>query len=374
MLLGVDQVAALSPGQQWRQLTTSDNTSGSGINSVCQTARFADQSGAGTLVRKFAATGRPGRSLVQTVEISRSVPAAARAYRTTVDWFAGCTQARLQLLNAYRVTGLGEEAQVIKLRIPNKVRRTYVVGVARTGALTVSTVVETLDGQPPQVRDAVENLSHAVRSVCMTRRAGQCPMFTRIAPVLPPRSGETPGTLAVADLPVLGTINQPWVGTDPVSGRVNVAATTCDRTSFVGAGAPRPLTRTFLIPQARLPKRFGIAETYGAFRNVRQAHRLVATVTARMQSCERRDLGAQVSNEVVVERGYRGSQYALWRLDSEIAEERTVGFWMGVVRVGRYVAQVNFTPAGAYDVDADTFQALVTRARDRLFELPGRRR
>jgi hypothetical protein len=43
---------------------------------------------------------------------------------------------------------------------------------------------------------------------------------------------------------------------------------------------------------------------------------------------------------------------------------------MGVARVGNYVAQVNFTAAGDNDVDADTFQALVTRARDRLFELP----
>ena len=43
---------------------------------------------------------------------------------------------------------------------------------------------------------------------------------------------------------------------------------------------------------------------------------------------------------------------------------------MGVARVGRYVAQVNFTPSGDNDVDEDTFQALITRARDRLFELP----
>ena len=89
-----------------------------------------------------------------------------------------------------------------------------------------------------------------------------------------------------------------------------------------------------------------------------------------MASCERRDLGAEVSEEVVERGGYRGSQWAMWRLDSEISEDRTVGFWMGVARVGNYVAQVNFTPAGENDVDADTFQALVTRARDRLFELP----
>jgi hypothetical protein len=89
-----------------------------------------------------------------------------------------------------------------------------------------------------------------------------------------------------------------------------------------------------------------------------------------MASCEKRDLGAEISSELVQPKGYRGSEYALWRLDSEIDENATVGFWMGVARVGRYVAQVNFTPTGANDIDEVIFQALITRARDRLFELP----
>ncbi len=96
----------------------------------------------------------------------------------------------------------------------------------------------------------------------------------------------------------------------------------------------------------------------------------MASISAAMARCEKKDLGADVSSEVVQKRGYRGSEYAMWRLDSEINDKTSVGFWMGVARVGRYVAQVNFTPTGDNDVDEDTFQALITRARDRLFELP----
>ena len=33
-----------------------------------------------------------------------------------------------------------------------------------------------------------------------------------------------------------------------------------------------------------------------------------------------------------------------------------MGFWMGIARVGRYVAQVNFTPTGENDIDEVTFQ------------------
>ncbi len=371
MLLSLAQVRRLTPGEAWRLTGTTDNTSGSGINSVCQDTRFADPEGRGTLVRTFATTDRgpTRRSLVQTVEISRSDAAAGQAYRTTLDWFAGCREARLQLLATYRIRGLGAEAQMLKLRIPNAVRRTYVVGIARTGQLTVSTISETRAGRPVPVGSMVDTLTRAVRNLCESDPSGPCPRTVQAAPVLPPPSGETPGTLAAADLPVVGRINKPWVGTEPVRARPNIAATTCDRTNFVRSGAPRATTRTFLIPQARLPKRFGIAETVGAFRTQAQARRLVRSVVEDMRSCEKRDLGAEVSSEVVEPDGYRGSEWALWRLDSEIDEQATVGYWMGVARVGRYVSQVNFTPTGDNDVDEDTFQALITRARDRLFEL-----
>ena len=267
-LLNLAQVTALAPSGRWTLVGTTDNTEGSGINSVCQTTRFADPRGSGTFVRRFEARSDPRRSYVQTVEVSRTPEAAAAAYRTTMGWFAGCTEARLQLLNAYSVTGMADEAQILRLRIPNKVRRTYVVGVARTGNLTVSTVLETVGGQPPPIKDATRGLTDAVRNVCMSKAAGKCPMFTRVAPVLPPLSGETRGTLAVADLPVVGRIDKPWVGTQPTPGRPNVAATTCDKADFARSGARRPLTRTFLIPQARVPRRFGITETYGLFPQV----------------------------------------------------------------------------------------------------------
>ena len=374
MLLTLPQLGRLAPGRPWQLVGTSDNTSGTGINSVCQATRFADPRGKGTLVRKFSTTPAPRvrRTVVETVEISRSTKASQAAYRTTLGWFAGCTQARLQLLNAYRVRGLGEEAEMLKLRIPNAVRRTYVVGVARTGSLTVSTITETLGGRPVDVNRAVVTLTDAVRNVCESDPSGPCPTKVSAAPVLPPPSGETPGTLAAADLPVIGEINKPWVGTQPVPARPNIAATTCDEANFMRAGAGRAYTRTFLIPQARLPKRFGIAETVGTFPNLKKSRGLVREISAAMARCEKKDLGADVSSTVLQPDGYRRSEYALWRLDSEINDKTTVGYWMGVARVGRYVAQVTFTPTGENDVDEDTFQALITRARDRLFELPGR--
>jgi hypothetical protein len=89
-----------------------------------------------------------------------------------------------------------------------------------------------------------------------------------------------------------------------------------------------------------------------------------------MKTCSKKDLGSTVSHAVVRVKGAPGSAYALWRLENQVNKnEQLVPFWMGVVQVGRDVAQVNLTPVGKYDVDQATFQALVVRARDRLHEV-----
>jgi hypothetical protein len=60
----------------------------------------------------------------------------------------------------------------------------------------------------------------------------------------------------------------------------------------------------------------------------------------------------------------------MWRLEVQVNQQQMlVPYWMGVVQVGRYVAQVTMTPVGKYDVDQKTFEALVVRARDRLHEV-----
>jgi hypothetical protein len=377
-LLGVTDAESTAPRQRWRLVGTTDNTEGTGINSICQGSRFADPEGEGTFVRAFATTNAPRRTLLQTVEISADEKAAQAAYDTTLGWWAGCREARLQLLGTYRLDGLGAEGRLLRLRLPDARRpalsRTFVVGVARSGSLTLSTVAVTRSGAPVTNRSAARVLTTAARSLCGTDPAGECPGAVRATPVLPPRSGEALGTLAAADLPVVGKIDRPWVGTRPHPARPNPAATTCDRADFIRSGAARARARTFLVPGARVAGRFGVSQTYGRFPTPARAQRLVDRIAAAMARCEDDDLSAQVSSQDVARPGPRGSTSSLWRLDSEIRKGRTVGYWMGVARVGRWVTQVLLTPVEDADVDAETFDALVVRARDRLFELTGRSR
>lgn len=369
MLLTTDALGPVTTKQPWRMLSTTDNTRGDGINTTCQGSAFADDAGLGTWVRTFASDNPMGR-LVQTVEISNSPGAAQAAYDTTLGWYAGCREARIQLVDAYDVTGVGDEAKILRMRIPAAKNRSFVVGVARTGALTTSTVLETATSEPSGAATLANVLAASVRDLCESRVAGDCvDDAVGVRETLPPPSGETPGMLAIADLPAIARVNRPWVGTDPAPATTNPAATTCDNANFVKAGAPGATTRTYLIPQARLPKRFGLTETIGRFRTPKAAARFMSQVTGRMKACPDKELGSTIEHAVLQQKGYRGSSFGLWRLESQVNKQRElIAYWTGIIRNGRNVAQVTLTPVDQYDVSPETFRALIARARDRIFE------
>ncbi|MCZ4498012.1 MAG: hypothetical protein JWQ74_565 [Marmoricola sp.] len=369
MLLTDAQVAALAPQHNWRTTSTGDNTAGDGINTPCQISRFADANGLGTWVRIFATPGKTRRDLVQTVEISNSDGAAKEAYGITLGWYAGCTAARLQLVDAFKVSGVGDQAQVLRLRIANRVDRSFVVGIARTGALTTSTVLTTRAGKPVSASLMAQTLATSVRNLCASRVARACVTQVRTTETRPPLSGEAVGMLATGDLPVIPTVTKPWSGTDPVPATVNPAATTCDNANFARSGARKPLTRSFLILQAKLPKRFGLTETIGSFSSPSTAAAFVKKIQSRMNACPDRELGSKVSQSITSTR-VKGTSYSLWRLENQVNKnQEEAKFWMGVARVGSYVAQVYLTPVDQYDVDQEAFRSLVRRARDRLYEV-----
>lgn len=367
-MLDSDQISRLGWSQPWKVDGTGNNTSGKGINTICQQTRFADPDGLSAIVRKFSAQGRPTRSAVQTVEVSRSVYQAHKAFGTTVGWFAGCQVARLQLLNAYRVSGIGDEANVLMIRVWKKPVKTYSVAVARVGSAISTTVGMTVGGRPPPPKQIAQSLADSVAMLCGRSGLSTCakvPMF-KSAP--PPPSGDEKGILAVADLPPVGNIDDPWVGTTPVAARTNPAETTCDHADFASK-ARTSRTRTFLIPQAALPARFGLSETSGSFGSRKSASRFLSEVRSKVARCEDRDLATKVSHPVSAGSATSSSEWSTWDLETAVSTRESVRFRLGFVRVGNRVAQLTFSPAPGDDISATDFRRLVGRAGDRLREL-----
>lgn len=367
------QPVAQQPAAGWQTVETTDNTEGDGLNTMCQTASFADADGLGALVRTFATTGKRPRRLVQTVEVSSTPGAAHQAYGTTVSWYAGCTVQPVRLLDAFQVTGLGDEAILLRMQTPPELSTSYAVAIARSGALTVSTVLSVPKASVPSVARTTQVLEAAVARLCDSPVAGRCVLEPDPVATAVPPSGEAPGTLASVDLPAIARVTRPWVGTDPAAAAgQSPAATTCDRTDFAQAGVAMPLTRTYVVPRAGLPERFGITETVGEFPTARAATRFTQAVERRMLACPDKELASTVGEQLTgrATASPTPTTYALWRLSNQINDrEDKVSYWTGVVRSGRYVGQVTFTPVDRYDIDRATFLTLLERAGQRLGEL-----
>jgi len=366
-LLEVGDVAKLAPSSRWKAGDTHDNTSGDGINTVCQQERFADPDGLAALVRTFTARGPSERSVVQTMEVSQSENQARAAFKTAAAWYSGCRGKSVHLERTHRVRGIGDRAMLFDLRGWHSPRPEYTVAVAQLGQVVTSAVVTTTRGPAPSTTRVERTLATAARQICERIDTADCVSEPASRVVAPAPSGEEPGILATVDLPGLRDIRRPWAGTSPAPGRPNPAATSCDRAAFGPAGAQRTRTRTFLVPGARLPDRFGLTETYGSFRRPRAAVSFLRTVRERVARCEDRDLATEVLAPENIRRA--DMEGTAWRLRTELSEDRDVVFDVGFVRRGRHVAQVTFVPAGRADVRPGDFRALLVRAGQRLGEL-----
>ncbi len=342
-LLDATQIRRLAPSRSWRTGHTTNNTSGDGLNSVCQQSRFADPNGYNALVRTFRTGGRVTPSAVQTVEVSRSKAAGRRSFDRTLGWYAGCPAPRVQVVGAYRVHGIGDEAAMLVLHRWRKPQTTLSVAVARTGPVVTSTIVTTPGASTPAPRRLTRTLATAVHSLCAGTGTTGCVHRPVARDVPPPPSGEGRGLLAVADLPPVGAIERPWAGTRPVSPRRNAGATTCDEAAFASAGAKQRRSRTYLVPQAKVPARFGLTETYGRFRSKKAAARFLADIRAHIAGCEKRDLAAEVDSSRTWHTKH--ADLSRWDLTLAVSDNEKVKLRIAFVRVGDRVAQLTFVPA-----------------------------
>ncbi|QZY29887.1 hypothetical protein [Nocardioides coralli] len=369
-LLSAEAVSVVVDGNGWREGRTSDNADGDGKVTPCQQARYADPDGLAALVRRFAdpAEGRGSRSsVVQVAELSEDKEAAEKSWERLVGWYAGCTAPRVQLLGSYDVPDVGHQAMLLHLQ-DWKRDATYLVGVGRSGEVTTTTFLHTGTARRPDLRAGARLLGEAVEHLCGASEGARCtPTDARPRTIPPPKVGEVPGMLMEVDLPPVRTVAEPWVGTEARQARENAAATRCDQTDFSQRPMTNAMTRTFLIPNSKLPAAFGLTETVGTL-PVRRARGFIARVRDRMRTCTDRDPGS----EVVPLTSASGPErdLSIWRVTSEVSDAQTVTYWMGVIRTGTAVGQVGFVPSNQATLDPAAFDALVRRAWARLEYLP----
>ncbi len=386
VLLAAADLGPLDSKMTWVEARTDDNASGNGLSLPCQTQRYADPGGSGAFVRTFEGTGpkatggkakgkkkakaapRAKSTAWELVELSGSEKAAKAAYTTVNGWFAGCLAERTQLLSVHRVGQVGDDARVYTLRTWKGTPRTLRVGVARSGQMTVTTVSR-VDGLQVNPRKPAALLAAAVNGVCSAPGGNACAGEPAIKEIDAPVAGMVPGMLSEFDLPPIGRAPGPWIGTEPVKAKVNVASTRCDRTNFTGKSVRKNLTRTFLFPAVDKANEFGLTETVGIF-SPGNARAFVRDVRRRVGECADTAFGTEVSQL----RNFAGknTDVTAWNISMEISDKDSVQFLMAIVRSGGSVAQVGFVPSQAMSMDRADFLDLVDRALVRLPRLQGR--
>jgi DNA-directed RNA polymerase specialized sigma24 family protein len=366
-LLSTEQVSTAFPGH-WNEGRTSRNTAGDGLVFTCQGGRYADSAGVAALVRMFRAEPRKGSVTVgQAVEASTDEAAATQTFETTESWYAGCTTPSVQLLATYTVSGAGDDATLFVLRGWDEPVTTQIVGVARTGSLTTTTVHKATSRAEPNLKSSAQLLADAVQNLCSLPDGGACASRARAHASAPLAAGAEPSMLSEADLPPVREIVGPWVGTDPVKATDNVAATRCEDADFSTAEFSQSMTRSFLIPSApELPAEFGLTQTVGALPEA-SAEKFVADVRRKLAACPDEDLGTEVARLLEETKGER--ELTVWRLSVEISQDRSVRFLMAIIRNGTAVSQVTFVPSGEVTMASEAFIKLGMRAQARLAEL-----
>ena len=366
-LVTLDQLAQRVPGR-WRQAGT--DGSKTGILMPCQSTRFADPEGIASAAQQFKAPARKSqsrRSMVQTVEMSTTGRSAKAAYDAMLGWFGGCSDARVQLLSTHDVDRVGDDAKLLVLRNWKRPETTMLAGIARTGRATTVTFTRTQDVRRPVLASAAGLLADAVNGLCRLPDTGPCAEKPELTASRAGAGGRGAGH-ARRGRPPAGRRRRPPL--DRHRGPRRPHQPGC-----------HPLRRHPLRRQAdeaehdahlrdprgaACPTCSDSPRPSACCRRSRRV-RFVAGVRTRLRTCADRELGSEVVR--VTDVSTRQQDITVWHVTTEISDDESVTYLMGIVRDGGSVAQVGFVPDGKVQMAPGAFVSLVRRALERLPDL-----
>ena len=241
--------------------------------------------------------------------------------------------------------------------------------MARTGSIITSAVRKIRSEEKPSLSPMVSRWAAAAWSIWRPPGRGHLLDPARLGPgratpavrtAIGPRPGRGPAAGAGRD--------QARVATEPTRAKLNTAATRCDKADFFDKSIPYSTTRSFLVPEARLPSAFGLTETLGRFRSAKAADAFVSTIRGRMNGCEDKDMAASVASRL--QRSTTAEDLDIWSVTTEISDAKKVTYLMAVGRRNDVVVQLGFVPVPGHTIGDAAFKALAERSLDRISNLP----
>jgi hypothetical protein len=279
-------------------------------------------------------------------------------------WFADCNVPGVQLGGTWNVRRSFHDLSIMQLVSHQEPEQTFTVGIGITGS-AVTTLVHRSEGdEGPEVTAFARVLGDAVDGVCrFLYNDLKCVGGGNVRPTIPPAAATNKEFLAIADLPPVADPTAAWTGVAS-NWKKHRDAAVCDDANFAGT---HPRSRSYVQANSATsnqPATFGLTETVGRFPSESAAQKFVDTVRNNLDACPNKNLAAQVDQNLTYDEG--SAHGSSWRVRLDLPDGTQARYRTGIVRNDNAVAQVTFTPVGAYDISRVKFQRLVKRAGERL--------
>ena len=321
-----------------------------------------------SLLRVLNSTGTNPPAVLQQADAYATPEEAAQAYAVAARTLGGCTMAATSIESGATVSGLGDQALGLILRVSDGSKSEFrTVVLARTGQ-----VLDVVD--VAQVAKAVEldQVAMATADVLNTQcRAarGTCATGVRVTPAPPPVGGDAPGFLATADLPPVGTAATTWVANKPQTPTTDVQGSGCERVNWSKEPAQARAWRTYLLQDS--PSKFGLDEVVLTMKSNEDATKLAEKVRDDWADCEKRQLTATVTEPKKLEAvGARNTPIQGWTTTvQQKVDNATVTFRVGIAAAGPKVVFTFLNPQDKLDLTDEQFAAVTARAGQRATQV-----
>ncbi|WP_020392421.1 hypothetical protein [Kribbella catacumbae] len=340
----------------WAVASTDNGSNAPDKSFVCQSQRFADPAGIRTWIRNFRNPSTKDTA-VQYVEVSNDEAAAGKAYSTILGWLSACNTPQIRLITSYTTQGLGSKGVVAVFGQPGpKTNKYRTISVSTAGQATMVVEYDTVGTTPPKPESVIATAGAALKRICAEAK---CTTGTPTAkPGLLPTT-EPAGFMAPIDLPVLPSIDKPWVST----GSTTPKGTGCDRLDLKKAKAKAYKSQTYVVPEAKVPTEFGLDTMVAAFATPAAASSFVSDIRKAVDGCKKTTSNATVKQTGEVTLGsIKGES---WRVSYDTGGGKIFTYRIGIAAAGSRAVYVLYPLLEDLDIANSAFNEVLIRAAER---------
>ncbi|MGC4942393.1 hypothetical protein [Kribbella sp. DT2] len=348
----------LTASGSWAIAATADGSSAPDKSFVCQAQRFADPAGIRTWVRTFKNAATKDTA-VQYVEVSNDTAAAGKAYTTITGWLSQCNTPQVRLVASYTAEGLGERGVIAVFGQPNgtKSSKYRTVSVTTAGQATMVLEHDTTGGTPPKPDGVLATAGAGLKRIC-TETGADCGSGNLQAKTGLLSTQESAGFMAPIDLPVLSSVEKPWVSVD---GEVR-SGTLCEKIDLKKAKATKYKTQTYVVPEAPVPTEFGMDATVAKFATPAASAAFVAQIRKNVDGCAKSTSTATVKSTGSLTSAVKGET---WKATYDTGGGKVFTFRIGIAGSGDRAVYLLYPVLKNLDITDTVFTEVLARAADR---------